>query len=282
MMSAASLLLVLASVAAQEVVPVPPPGSTPVVAVDMAAYDAAVQSGQARYLAGDFLGAAQVWRDAAGRLPRTPEQRGNVAAIHAYVADAYDRAMQRVEEPAALHEALAQLDAYALEFAAAYPDAPANPRVEVTRERLRQKLLILDAVDEAPRPAPIQRRPPPLVVRPWRPLAAGGGVVLAMGIGMVGVFAVGLARTKAYEDGLQTAAMTCQINNDAGPCGGYYDRYRWASTMQLTGLILGPVLVGGGVAMLIAAAKRKRIAENAQVAPMFGRGLYGVGVQGRF
>lgn len=281
MVCAASLLL-LASFMAQEVVPVPVPGTTPVVAVDMAAFDASVQAGQARYLAGDYLAAAQLWQGAVRGLPRTPEQRGNVAAIHGYVADAYDRALQRSEDPAALRGALAVIDANAQEFAAAYPEVPPAPRAQAIRGRLRQRLAVVDAVDAPPRPPPVPRRPPPLVVRPWRPLAVGGGVTIAAGVAMMGVFALGLVRTKAYEDGLQTAAMTCQVNMDPGPCGGYYDRYRWASTLQLTGLILGPVLLGSGAAMVVAAVKRKRIAEQARVTPIFGRGLYGVGVQGRF
>lgn len=279
MVLAGTLVLLLASGAAQETVAVPAPAA----AVDMAAFDAVVQSGQAQYLGGDFLGAAYTWQLAARMLPATPEQRGNLAAVHGYVADAYARALQRVEDPAMVRDALAVLDEYAGQFAAAYPGSPPTPRVEATREALRRQLTIVDAVVEGPpRPALVTRRPPPVVIRPWRPMAAGGGVALAGGAAMAAVFAVGLVRTKEFEGGLQTAAMTCQLNGDTGPCGGLYDRYRGAATMQLTGLILGPVLLGTGAALILTAVKRKRIAETARVAPMLGRGLYGVGLQGQF
>jgi hypothetical protein len=278
MMFAASLVVLLASGQAQEVVSVPAAAA----AVDMAEYDRSVQTGQARYLAGDYVGAARTWVGAARSLPRTQQLRGDVAAIFGYVADAYDRALLRAEDPEVLREALAVIDEQAQQFAAAYPDVPALPRVEAVRERLRRRLAVIDAVDVEPEPEPVKRGGKPLVVRPWRPLAIGGGAALVGGAAMMVVFGVGLARVKAYEDGLQAAAMTCQLNGEEGQCGGWYDDYRWANTLQLTGMILGPALLGTGAALIIAAVKRKRIAARAQVSPLLGRGMFGVGLQRQF
>jgi hypothetical protein len=252
-------------------------------AVDMAAVDAEVQVGHAQYFAGDYLAAARTWRAAARMLPMTADQRGNVVAVHAYMADAYDKALLRVEDPAVVREALAVLDEHAVQFAAAYPNVPQTARVDEVRGRLRGRLLVLEAVDGPATPPPVfvTHRDVRGEVRPWRGLAAGGGAVLAGGAAMAVVFAVGLVRTKQFEGGLQSAALTCQINDVKAPCGGYYDDYRMANTMQLTGMILGPALLGAGAAMMFVAIKRKRVADQSTT-PLVGRGFVGVGFSRRF
>lgn len=275
------LSLVLAEVQAPEApVPVVTP---PVVAVDMAEFDAAVQAGHALYFAGDYLAAARTWRAVARTLPMTPDQRGNVVAVHGYMADGYDKAVLQAEDASVVREALAALDEHAVQFAAAYPNVPLTARVEEVRGRLRGRLLALEAVDESTTPESVfvTHRDVRPEVRPWRGLAAGGGAVLAGGAAMAVVFAVGLVRTKQFEDGLQSAALTCQINNAAAPCGGYYDDYRMANTMQLTGMILGPALLGAGAAMMFVAIKRKRTAEQSAT-PLVGRGFVGLGFSRRF
>lgn len=277
MLMASSVILALVLGVAQETVTVP---AAPA-AVDMAAFDARVQVGQAQYLAGQSLLAAHTWVDAARMLPLTDAQRGNFAAIHGYIADAYDQAT-RTEDPALMREALAVLDDLALKFLSAYPGVPLAPRIDAVRERLRGRLVAVDAEATKAQPILLVDHPIQPVIKPWRPLAYGGGAVLAGSAAMLGVFTYGFIRTKQYEDGLQTYAIQCQINTPDAPCGQEYDKYRMASTLQLTGLILGPVMLATGATMLFVAMKRKRAAEQPSMVPLFSRGMYGLGVQGRF
>lgn len=259
------------------------PGDAPVVAVstaDMAEFDAAVAAGQTFFDAGEYLSAARTWTVVARKLPPTPEQRGNLVAVHTHVADAYDRATARDADPALVREALGILDEQDARLTAAYPDDPRPPRVAAVRERLQGRL---DAGAAAVAPLePIDvtwtERP---VVRPWRPMLLGGSVALAGGVAMSVVLAVGLVRAKHYENGLQGAALGCQVEGSDDACGDYYGAYRTASAMTATGLILAPALLGTGAALLIVAARRKRAAQPG-FTPVFARGLYGLAWERRF
>lgn len=259
----------------------PVAGATPIV-VDMAEHDAAVAAGQTFFAAGEYLSAARTWTAAARKLPPIPEQRGNLAALHGNVADAYDRAGERSDDPALLREALAILDEQDARFAAAYPDEPHSPRITAIRERLGGRLQTVagKSVDAPLEPIDITWTERP-VVRPWRPLAIGGGVTLAAGAAMAVVFSVGLARTKHYENNFQSAALGCQVHGDSGGCGDYYGTYRTATAMTAVGVIVAPALLGAGAAMVIVAAKRRRAARP-DVTPQFGRDYLGLSLQGRF
>lgn len=277
MLMATSVTLALVLGATQETVTVP----APIAAVDMAAFDAKVQIGQAQYLAGQTLVAARTWVEAARMLPLTDDQRGNFVAIHGYIADAYDHAT-RGDDPALMREALAVLDDLAVKFLSAYPGVPLAPRIDAVRERLRGRLVAVDARATPTQPILLVDHPIQPIIKPWRPLAYGGGAVLAGSAAMIGMFTYGFIRTKQYEDGLQTFAVTCQINTPDAPCGKEYDKYRMASTLQLTGMILGPVMLATGATMLFVAMKRKRAAEQPSMVPLVSRGMYGLGIQGRF
>lgn len=255
------------------------PATTPVY-VDMAEFDAAMQVGQAYHDAGDFLSAARTWHAAAERLPRTADQRGNIVAAYARIAEAYDRAVAQTDDPAVIREALAVLDAHVVQFESSYPDAPVPARLESIRTGMRLQRRTLDAgqVVEGPDRGPTDFRP---AQRPWRPMAIGGAAVLTGGIAMAAVFAVGLARQKQYENGLQSAALGCQVNAPGDACAASYGQYRAASSMVLTGMIAAPALLGAGVGMLVVAVKRKRAAEQ-PIAPLFAPGFVGLGWQRRF
>lgn len=252
--------------------------SGPVVVVDMAAYEADVAVGQTQYEAGDYLAAARTWDRAARKLPLTEAQRGNVVAVLGGVADAYDRA--GATDRRVMREALAVLDDHAVRFMTAYPSVPPSPRVEDARVHLRERL---HAGETGPMtafavPSGSDVKPPP---KPWRGLAVGGAFALAGGVVMSAVFAVGQSRVSAYKDGHQKAALGCMVNGTAGPCGDYFIDYRNASAMQLGGMILAPVLLAGGAALIATAIKRKRAGQPA-VVPVVGRGFAGLSLTRQF
>lgn len=257
-----------------------PARSAPAAGGDVAAFEAGFQAGQAQYDTGEFLAAARTWKDAAGKLPATAEQKGNRAALYDYMADAYDKAAKAVEDPAILREGLTALDEYANQFAAAYPGEDMSPRFVEVRERFQAEVEQLDAAEAAARPAE-PTTPVEVDTRrssgggSWKGLAIGGGVALAGGAAMLGMFAVGYTRTSKYEEDIESPALACESDNLFGKCAVLDEKGRAANSMAVAGLVLAPVLIGAGVGMLVVAMKRKKAATSA-FTPQVGRGFVGV------
>lgn len=261
----------------------------PADATDAARFEASFHAGQAKYDAGDFLAAARIWREAAGALPRTAEHRANDEAIHEYLADAYDNALQVAEDPAVLREALTVLDEYAAQFAAAFPGEALSPRVAAARDNFRERLQALEAAAKPPPPPPASPvteppSPPPeravRASRPWRPLAIGSGVAFAGGAAMLGVFIASYVRLERQEDAFEMSR--CNVDTLVGACADYYRDGKSANASAVAGTILAPVLVGAGIGMLVVALKRKRAAERLAFRPLLGRGMAGLSWQTRF
>jgi hypothetical protein len=254
---------------------------------EVAAFESEFQAGQAKFDAGEFLEAARTWKAAASKLPHTADQKANFVAIHDYLADAYDRAMQQAEDPAVLREALALLDDYAAQLTATYAGEVPSPQVEAVRARFRERVAALDAeakpVAAAPEPAPAPVEPKDEAPRgkPWRGLAIGGGVALAGGAAMLGMFAVGYSRTSKFEDAFALPTRDCSLDEPTGSCADYIRKGESANAMAVAGLVLAPLMIGAGVGMLVVAMKRKRASRHA-FTPLAGRGLAGVHWQWRF
>ncbi len=256
----------------------PPSGSA------LQAFEAGFAAGQQQFDAGEFLAAGRTWAAAAARLPETEEHRSNRAAIHEYMADAFERALAGSDEPALLREALAPLDRYAEQFAAAYPDAPLAAPVASTRDSLRARLLQLEAPAPtsaaAPNEAPPSERAPAPTGRPWKGLAAGGGVLLVGAAAMLGVFAFGYTRARAREREFDAPENGCSLGDPMGACADIYAAGKSANTTAVVGLVAAPLLLGAGAALVVLASRR-RGAEQA-LAPALGRGFVGVTWQRRF
>lgn len=254
---------------------------------EVAAFEAGFQAGQAQYDAGEFLAAARTWKQAAAELPQAPEHRANRAAIHDYMAEAYEKSLEAAADEAVVREAVATLEAYEAGFRAAFPGEAVSPKLAAALERLRGQLRAIEeaAKQQEPEPAPAPKPAEPKVEpprgKPWRGLAAGGGVALAGGAAMLGLFAFGYSRTSRLEDEIEDPALGCRADMLSGECGDLQDRGKSANAMAVAGLVLGPALLGAGVAMLVVAAKRKKTATQA-LAPRLGRGFAGVQWQLRF
>jgi hypothetical protein len=255
------------------------PGGGGEAGADVAAFEAGFQAGQAQFDAGEFLAAARTWKGAAGKLPRTADQKANRAALHDYMADAYEKAAAMSDDPAVAREGLAALDEYVEQFTAAYPGEEVSPQLASIRGSLRGRVEAIDAAEAPREPAtadPETPTPPPRATdNTRRGLTIGGGVALAGGAAMLGMFAVGYARTSKYEAEIENPALDCRSDDLTGLCATFDAKGRSANAMAVAGLVLAPVLVGTGVALLVVAARRKQQGPVA-LAPEVGRGFVGL------
>ena len=197
-------------------------------APDLAAFDRGFRAGQEEFNRKKYLDAARVWTNAAESLPETDEHQENRRAIYEYIAEAYEKALAGGGDDALMREGLSILDAYAEVFAAAHPTDTLPEHVIKTRLVFRIRLAKgaaqrqQQALPPTPPPAPIATStrvgPPP---RPWRGLAIGGGVAVAGGAAMLGVFAAGLAGGKSAESKFDDQANACDLNEPVGKCAEF-------------------------------------------------------------
>ncbi len=249
---------------------------------ELRGFEAGFAAGQQQFDRGEFLEAARTWAAAAALLPETAEHRSNRAAIHEYMADAYERALVGSEDRELLREGLAPLDRYAEQLAAADPAATLPGPVVAVREDLRARLERLEAPPPVVAPEPVARpEPRPAApTRPWKGLAAGGGVALAGGAAMLSLFAVGFTRARARTKEFDDPARGCALPGPEGECAEIYSAGKSANTLAVVGLVTAPLLVGAGVAMLVLATRRRGQAQALH--PTLGRGFVGVSWERRF
>ena len=250
---------------------------------DLRGFEAGFAAGQQQFDRGEFLEAARTWAAAAALLPETTEHRSNRAAIHEYMADAYERALAGSEDPELLREGLAPLDRSAEQLAAADPAAALPGPVVTVREDLRARLERLAAPPPVVAPEPVAKpepSPAPPPSRPWKGLAAGGGVALAGGVAMLSLFAVGFTRARARTKEFDDPARGCALPGPEGECAEIYSAGKSANTLAVVGLVTAPLLVGAGVAMLVVATRRRGTTQA--LTPTLGRGFVGVSWERRF
>lgn len=260
------------------------PASSAAASSELKAFEAGFAAGQRQFDAGEFLAAGRTWAEAAAKLPETEAHRANRAAIHEYMADAFERALAGSDDPALLREALAPLDRYAEQFAAAYPGATLAAPVASAREGLRARLQELEVPAARPVVEPVEAPEPVRAAtstgRPWKGLAAGGGVLLGGAAAMLGVFAVGYTRARARTREFDAPENGCSLGEPMGACADIYAAGKSANTTAVIGLVAAPLLLGAGAALVVLASRR-RGAEQA-LAPALGRGFVGVTWQRRF
>jgi hypothetical protein len=262
-------------------------GPPPTTSQQLAAFEAGFTEGQALLDRGEYLAAARVWISAAGNLSEVTANRDNRLAVYEYVVDAYTRGLADTTEVEPLREAVAALDAYCDGFTRAYgTETPVSPKIVAGLEDLRQRLLALSPTSAAPPTPSDPVEPPPADVppparKPWAGLAIGGGVLLGLGVGAVALAAAGGARGNSFEAKFDDPSHACDLAQPAGACAEFYDGGKASNAMAIAGLVAAPLLIGGGVALLVVGLKRRSNARHA-ISPRFGPGFVGLGVHGRF
>lgn len=282
-------MFALAAAPAAAAPPEEPPTAVPVEtepldgpASDTRGFEAGFAAGQALFDRGQYLPAARTWAETAALLREGPDDRDNRAALFEYIADAYAQAFTGDVPRPQLEEALAVIDHYIAELAAAYgPDAPVGARVAATRDALRARLAPPAApppAAEGPRPAP-PVRDRPTVPAGARGLAVGGGLGLGLGLAGLALFTAGAAQAKNLERRFDDPSRGCDLAAPGGECGEILRAGRAAQTQAIVGAVVGSVGLVTGAALLAVAHRRR---ATARLAPRVGPGFAGLTLGGRF
>lgn len=233
--------------------PPPPPTSEEV-------FELGFNAGQAHYEAGSYLQAARTWVEAAGRLPEVAVNRENRAALFDYIADAYLRGLPAKGRRPVLREAISVLDEYCDGFLRTYgAETPISPKVLQAQAELRRQFSAQptpgSTVEPSWTPAP--------TVRPWKSLLVGGGVLAGIGVGTASLAGFMGVRGNRAEVEFETAR--CSLYTPTDSCADLITRGRGANAMAITGAVVAPLALGGGVAILIVGARRKAAARHSLV-----------------
>ena len=262
-----------------------PPGTS---SQQLAAFEAGFTEGQAMFDRGEYLAAARVWISAASNLSEVTANRDNRVAVYEYVVDAYTRGLAETADAEPLREAVAALDAYCDGFTRAYgTETPLSAKIVSGLEELRRRLQVARAKPTAPPPPASEPTAPPPTDepapsgKPWLGLTIGGGVLLGLGAGAVALAAAGAARGDAFEARFDDPAHACDLGAPTGACAEFYDAGKASNAMGVAGLVAAPLLIGGGVALLVVGLRRKSAARHA-LTPSLGPGFAGFVLQGRF
>lgn len=245
-----TLLVCLASVVTAAWAPPPPPPPPP---TPEEAFELGFNAGQAQYEAGAFLEAARTWVEAARRTPEVTANRENRAALFDYIADSYLRGLPVTGRGAVLREAIAVLDGYCDGFLRAYgAEAPISAKILQIQAELRRQLGAQpgDTIE----PSWTSTSPTP-EVRPWKGLLVGGSVLAGVGAGAALLAGVTGARGNSVETEFEAAR--CSLYTPTLSCAELIGRGRAANALAITGAVVAPLALGGGVAMLIVGARRK-------------------------
>ncbi|MDC0718876.1 hypothetical protein [Nannocystis bainbridge] len=261
----------------------------------LAAFESGFNEGQAKFDRGEHLEAARTWIAAAANLKETNAHRDNRTAVYEYVVDAFTRGLQGETQPEALREAAQALDAYCDGFTRAYgTETPLSPKIVAARDEFKQRLANAEAaaaaaaapVDPTPEgPEDLPPPPPPDETRgagkPWKGLAIGGGVMIGLGVGAAVVAGFGAARGKSLAKEVDDPANMCVIAMPSPSCQDLLDRGKAANAMGVAGVVLAPLLLGAGVALLAVGLKRRSRANTA-FAPALAPGFAGLSLRGSF
>jgi hypothetical protein len=256
---------------------------------ELAAFDQGFQRGQEEFNRQKYLEAARTWTGAAGQLPENKEHKENRRAIYEYIAEAYENALDGWPDDAILREGLAVLDAYAEAFTTAHPSDTLPEQVMKTQLTFRNRLTKIEAeqlerekTQEQPAsaPAPAPSDPREASSKPWKGLAIGGGVAIAGGLGMLGMFAAGLAGANSAEAKVEEPARGCDLDNLVGECADLDSQGRTSNAIGVAGIVAAPLFLSAGITMLVIAMRRKK--SNKTIAPMFSPSMAGLVWQQRF
>lgn len=259
---------------------------------DVVGFDGGFREGQTHFNAGEYLPAARTWTRAVQLLQEKPENKSNRAAVYGYIAEAYRKAVLNGASEDIIREGLGVLDEYADRYSRHYPGEELPAQVAETREKFRSVIAVAEAAREPVTPAPAPDSTPERPAdagsrgdsapgdKPWRGLTIGGGVALGGGLAMLGMFAGGLARVRATEQQFDDPANGCSLDDLSGTCAEI-DRYgRSMDRVATAGIIMAPMLLAAGAAMLAIGLKRRSAQRT--IAPVFGPRVAGLVWEQRF
>ena len=229
--------------------------------------------------------AIELWTEAYGILPDTPENAPIKAAIIYNLATAQEKAFGIDKDVTHLRRAVVLMEQYAKSIPDLYGDgdeaAEETTRIEERLADVRAKLEEAEAAGAEPEPTPDQPPPsePPTDRPPTddkaRPLVIAGATLTGVGVIGLGVMAGGLALGRASNDisDLDPADLDARRER--------FDRGRAGNVMAYVGGALGGAALVTGAVLLGIGLKRRNAAKTA-AAPLLAPGLAGVSLRGRF
>lgn len=244
----------------------------------LAAFEAGFSAGQDLFDRGDYRGAARTWVDTAEHLPESSTNRSNRVAVYQYIADAFTRGLADSREPDAIREAASALDAYCEQFVRVHGSVDElSPKIVAARDDFHRRLAELEAPPPVPPGAPVEvrdvRDSPPAgrAPRAWRGPQVTGGVLLGLGGVTLVAAVVGAVRGASLQQQFDDPRRLCVLNQPSAPCAEILSQGERMNALAYGGAILSPLLVGGGIALIIVASRRRaaNLRESA-LAPRFG------------
>lgn len=276
---------------------VPPQASAAPAGTDpkaLAAFEAGFTEGQAKFDRGEYLEAARTWLDAAANLPEKTANRDNRVAVYEYIVDAFMRGLAGSTDPEALREAVNALDAYVDGFTRAYgTETPVSAKIAAAKTDFRARLSAAEGQkrapdtqgDAKPEPTPggddLPPDQPQPQGRPWKGLVIGGAVMLGVGATLGLVAGLGAVKVKQLERQFDDPANDCSLTMPSATCQDLLDQGRGSSRLTIASAVVAPLVLGGGIALLVVGLKRRSQPKQA-LAPALAPGFVGLTLRGSF
>ncbi len=265
----------------------------------------------------DYKGAVEKWKLLMRKLPESGANQATRENVLLNILEASMNAYDGNRKPdgskdiAYLMEGRKEFERYVEDYAASFgPERALGAAVREQADELDAMLKAAEeetkrgntgSADPAPNSAPstepkaIDKPPPPVVLPPQQNgigFIAGGSVMIAVGLGAVGMaVAGGIGSQRAENDFNKAKADNASACADpmSATCSALRNelddldtRGRRNNAIATAGGVLAGVLVGGGIALLVIGIKRNRAAKSVALLPSFGRGTAGLVFNGRF
>lgn len=245
--------------------------------------------GQTLFDTTDYDGAIEAWTRAIDALPPKEPKSATYRPLILYnIAAARERLFDLSQDKDELRRAKILLERFDASIDEVYGHDP--EMAETERTRVREKIAALDvrinAAEKKPDPPvtdPAPKEPdvaPPttdrdLPSKPGNGLMIGGGVMVGLGAAAIGGLIAGLVIGKNANDIRDLA------DDDLAGREERFARGDRANSASIAMGVVAPLLVGGGVALLVIGAKRNRSAR-VSAAPSFGPHGVAWVLRGRF
>ena len=266
----------------------------PVEADPLAAAKEKHAEGQAEFDAANYTGAVEAWTAALKALPSKDERSATYRPLILYnIAAAREKLFEIHRDVSQLRQAKILLERFDASIDEVYGHDPAAAEAE--RTRVREKIAALDAriaeaegktepatdpqttTDPDPTTDPVTptKTDEPATDRGARGMMIGGGVMLGLGVVAIGGLAASAVISERAND------ISDIPDDDAEARADQFAKGQRANNAAIAMGVLSPLLLAGGVALMVVGAKRKKQSRVAW-APSFDSRSVGLVLRGRF
>lgn len=270
----------------------------------------------------DYKGAVEKWKLLMRKLPESGANQATRENVLLNILEASMNAYDGNRKPdgskdiAYLADGRKEFERYVEDYSATFgPERALGAAVREQADKLDAMIKVAEedakrtgGTDTGPEPKTtgpdepkaIDKPPPPVVLPPQQNgvgFIAGGAVLIALGLGAVGMAIAGGVGSQRAEDDYNDTQKDKNTECSANPMSAACDRLqgdldnldargRRNNAIAVSGGVLAGVLTGAGIALLVIGIKRnreaKRVANGASLLPSFGRGTAGLVFTTRF